>query len=214
MPRTRNRKILKSYGQEPDAVPIHDENDFHVHSGSDMDTVEKDKTELQLEKLVFGDDKGFREGLKSFSKVENISHEHSSGDDQGSEEVDLAALNDADVSTIELLPFDMTIFLHHNKLFFVDSGPALRPPQDLVPTPTESNEADAWIDSEDDRLVVSLDSNPRLRKLRNYEGENWINGKEYSSERLVLRHASDYADYHKDVYSNSSSGSILYPHGL
>ena len=32
----------------------------------DQDPVEKDKTEIELEKLVFGDDSGFHEGLKSY----------------------------------------------------------------------------------------------------------------------------------------------------
>ena len=32
----------------------------------DEDPIEKDKTEVELEKLVFGDDSGFHEGLKSY----------------------------------------------------------------------------------------------------------------------------------------------------
>ena len=32
----------------------------------DEDPIEKDKTEIELEKLVFGDDSGFHEGLKSY----------------------------------------------------------------------------------------------------------------------------------------------------
>ena len=37
----------------------------------------------------------------------------------------------------------------------------------------------AWIDSDDDRISVSLASNTRLRKLRNTETEDVINGREY-----------------------------------
>lgn len=37
----------------------------------------------------------------------------------------------------------------------------------------------AWIDSDDERVQVSLSSNPRLRKLRVFEGEDYVNGKDY-----------------------------------
>lgn len=42
------------------------------------------------------------------------------------------------------------------------------------------DEAPAWEDSDDERVMVSLASNPRLRKLRQNEAEDVINGKEYS----------------------------------
>ena len=38
----------------------------------------------------------------------------------------------------------------------------------------------AWIDSDDERVVVSLASNPRLRKLRLSESEDLVNGGEYA----------------------------------
>lgn len=38
----------------------------------------------------------------------------------------------------------------------------------------------AWVDSDDDRIMVSLASNPRLRKLRNTELEDLVNGREYT----------------------------------
>lgn len=38
----------------------------------------------------------------------------------------------------------------------------------------------AWVDSDDERIVVSLASNPRLRKLRMGESEDLINGNEYT----------------------------------
>lgn len=39
--------------------------------------------------------------------------------------------------------------------------------------------APAWIDSDDERITVSLASDNRLRKLRLAEDEDWINGNEY-----------------------------------
>ena len=38
----------------------------------------------------------------------------------------------------------------------------------------------AWVDSDDERIVVSLTSNPRMRKLRTAEWEDLVNGSEYS----------------------------------
>ncbi len=40
-------------------------------------------------------------------------------------------------------------------------------------------QAAVWVDSDDERTVVSLASNPRLRKLRLTESEDLVNGREY-----------------------------------
>ena len=45
---------------------------------------------------------------------------------------------------------------------------------------SDEDNAAAWVDSDDERIVVSLASNPRLRKLRISEAEDLINGKEYT----------------------------------
>ena len=58
---------------------------------------------------------------------------------------------------------------------------------------TQDEDAPAWIDSEDERIVVSLVSDTRLRKLRRREGEDLIDGTEYTKrlqdhfERLYPR---------------------------
>ena len=71
---------------------------------------------------------------------------------------------------------------------------------DLWPTATpdedgaqsDGGDPPAWVDSDDERIVVSLASNPRLRKLRTSETEDLVNGKEYTKrlrrqfERLYL----------------------------
>ena len=44
---------------------------------------------------------------------------------------------------------------------------------------TDDEHAQTWIDSDDERLVVSLASNSRLRKLRLTESEDIMNGREY-----------------------------------
>ena len=66
------------------------------------DPIEKDATELELEKLLFGDETGFREGLKSYrDDDENIGILQSEDRDKDAspeeEEADLEALNDNDV---------------------------------------------------------------------------------------------------------------------
>ena len=51
----------------------------------------------------------------------------------------------------------------------------------LVGDDDDNNEGKAaWRDSDDERIIVSLASNPRLRKLRVSEAEDRINGKEYT----------------------------------
>ncbi|MCJ1395192.1 hypothetical protein MMC18_008075 [Xylographa bjoerkii] len=139
------------------------------------EAMEKDETELELEKLVFGDDAGFREGLKLYRNDTADSIEDGSEGDvavgsvEEVEDGDLDAVDDAD-------------------LFFIDSGPSINPNQDLIIAPqtedtegeTDGAEPPAWIDSDDERITVSLASNPRLRKLRISETEDVVNGKEYT----------------------------------
>ena len=73
--------------------------------------------------------------------------------------------------------------LIHLKLFVLHSGPSAKP---FPPTVYQDEEASAenteaaWYDSDDERIVVSLQDNPRLRKLRNYEEEDLVNGVEYT----------------------------------
>ena len=47
-------------------------------------------------------------------------------------------------------------------------------------TLSDDGNAAAWVDSDDERIVVSLASNPRLRKLRFTQSEDLVNGREYS----------------------------------
>lgn len=69
------------------------------------DSIEKDKTELELEKLVFGDEAGFQEGLSTYErKYHTVENDLEGGDrlDDGQVEEDqegLEGLDDADVCT-------------------------------------------------------------------------------------------------------------------
>ena len=74
------------------------------------------------------------------------------------------------------------------QLFFLDSTPSAANVPDFSlqsnlhhdkTSPDHDNDA-AWVDSDDERNVISLASNLRLRKLRTTESEDLVNGKEYS----------------------------------
>ena len=54
------------------------------------------------------------------------------------------------------------------------------PPQTFAEEGSSSDDEPAWVDSDDERLIVSLATNKRLRKLRLTESEDLVNGKEYT----------------------------------
>lgn len=59
-------------------------------------------------------------------------------------------------------------------------APGLRSqPRDQEDDESSDDSSVAWVDSDDERLTVSLASNTRLRKLRINESEDLINGAEY-----------------------------------
>ncbi|KAF2230926.1 WD40 repeat-like protein [Viridothelium virens] len=171
----KSRGGLGSNGQETfqePTPPSHEEED----SPSDAESFdglddEVDPTEAELEKLVFGDSIGFRDEIRNFGQ-QNLDDEDAEGQDgqeeDDDEENELARLEDAE-------------------LFFTDAGPASLTEKSLVPTLGSEGEESgpgqerlAWEDSDDERIMVSLATVPRLRKLRNYEGEDLISGKEYT----------------------------------
>lgn len=82
--------------------------------------------------------------------------------------------------------------LNSYQLFFLDTKPSAVPQSSLeqVDSPDDDDVggrgAAAWVDSDDDRILVSLASNPRLRKLRNTESEDLVNGREYT--KRLRRH--------------------------
>ncbi|OJD37080.1 wd40 repeat-like protein [Diplodia corticola] len=137
-------------------------------SASDAADMQKDATEEELERLVFGDRAGFREGIQNFGRRGELVV---ADGEQEEEDSDLDNVADAD-------------------LFFTDSGPNANTGKALVPAPGADDsdddfadagrDAPAWEDSDDERMVVSLASVPRLRKLRKTEDEDLINGKEYA----------------------------------
>ena len=126
----------------------------------------KDAEEEELERLIFGDSAGFKDGLENFSLSRtagmygDASDEEQSDDDEGLEN------------------------LADDNLFFFDTGPEAAPAGSIaVAKAVESEDeedAPAWEDSDDERLVVSLASVPQLRKLRETAEDDMVNGKEYA----------------------------------
>lgn len=171
--------------------------------------LEKDDEELELEKIVFGDAEGFEAGLK------NLDLEHY-GESDLEEQGSLA--NDGQTSSIGSL--DPTQMQDSN-LFFVDEGEA----QDFSGSEEGSassntsdsedsdqisdEEPDAWFDSDDEKLQVSLVSSAKLRKLRDSMSEEMVQGKDYSkrlrSRFQKLYPVPDWAKQQEDDDSRTDS---------
>ncbi|KAH7410193.1 WD40-repeat-containing domain protein [Phaeosphaeria sp. MPI-PUGE-AT-0046c] len=125
----------------------------------------KDAEEEELERMIFGDAAGFKQGLDDFSldrttgAYGDLSDEHQDGEE------DLDAIADQD-------------------LFFFDTGPVAAPAGSVAVAKADGSESEddkpVWEDSDDERLVVSLASVPQLRKLRETLEDDVVNGKEYS----------------------------------
>jgi U3 small nucleolar RNA-associated protein 18 len=104
MAKSKQAKATKKHEetvQQP-TPPAQEESD----AGSDVEFVtngdlEKDEAEEELERLVFGDSEGFREGLKDFKLNDEDVEEDEGSDAQGG----LEGLDDADVCvTMESQP--------------------------------------------------------------------------------------------------------------
>jgi U3 small nucleolar RNA-associated protein 18 len=125
----------------------------------------KDAEEEELERMIFGDSAGFKQGLEDFSLDRTAGAYGELSDEDQDEDVDIEGVADQD-------------------LFFFDAGPVAAPAGSVaVAKADETDEEDdkpAWEDSDDERLVVSLASVPQLRKLRETVDDDMVNGKEYS----------------------------------
>ncbi|KAI9720642.1 MAG: hypothetical protein M1812_002822 [Candelaria pacifica] len=181
MPKTKAQGGLKGIRpiQQP-TPPAQDGEEIdepgHAPSNGPMD---KDATEVELEKLIFGDDVGFQESVREHSKG-NTGYDED--EEIASEKDDEGVLNEAESGAEDRIEDVDDV-----DLFFLDTGPSELGNGALVPTASydvgddsaHGDDAPAWEDSDDERIMVSLASNPRLRKLRNTEAEDVVNGKEY-----------------------------------
>lgn len=124
----------------------------------------KDAEEEELERLIFGDSAGFKDGLDNFSLSRTAGLYGGASDEEQQDDEDLDNVAD-------------------DNLFFFDTGPEAAPAGSVAVTKAEETEDEdkpAWDDSDDERLVVSLASVPQLRKLRETAEDDMVNGKEYA----------------------------------
>ncbi|KAF3035800.1 hypothetical protein E8E12_004009 [Didymella heteroderae] len=125
----------------------------------------KDAEEEELERLIFGDSAGFKDGLENFSIDRTAGMYRGASDEEQEEGSDLDNVAD-------------------DNLFFFDTGPEAAPAGSVALAKAEESgdeeDQPAWDDSDDERLVVSLASVPQLRKLRETAEDDMVNGKEYA----------------------------------
>lgn len=142
-----------------------------------VDIAPPDEEEIQLAKLVFGDTSDFHNNLANFdlnnSDIESDHFENGDGseDESDKNENDLNQLND-------------------DQLFFVDDGED-KIDEDKMDiddnnetdsdddSDYSSDESDAWVDSDDEKLHVSLMNTNKTKKLRDTYQEQVINGRKY-----------------------------------
>lgn len=138
-----------------------------------------DEEELVLSKLVFGDNSDF------YNELQNINLELSSEED-ATEYVQNSDSEDSESDNEIGKVMD-------DQLFFVDDGELNVDDEDAMDiddeneqasgsdysNESEENESDAWVDSDDDRLQITVTENNRSKKLRKSHVESQINGREY-----------------------------------
>lgn len=174
---------LKNKGNDPQlffSSESEDEVQFEETEDSDMDEeapttrlMEKDSDEEELERLVLGNAESFKKRLFErdiLADLENL--------EQG-KELQLARGNDEATSDLE--------GMQDSDLFMIDtgrsSGPLSKVDGKEKHVGAESADVPAWVDSDDERLAVSLATASRLRKLRIAEQEDVVTGTDYT-ERL------------------------------
>ncbi|KAL1956593.1 hypothetical protein VTO42DRAFT_7004 [Malbranchea cinnamomea] len=143
-------------------------------NGKDVNfTMDKDNDEAKLEQLLFGDVESFHNAL--------MGHEVEYEEQPPSSEAELfekESESDSDLAHID-----------DTELFFFDTGTVVtskESPSTAAKTLSSQQGhgnlnplVEAWEDSDDERLRISLAGNDRLRKLRLTEAEDVISGKEY-----------------------------------
>ncbi|KAK2762833.1 hypothetical protein FQN54_001008 [Arachnomyces sp. PD_36] len=207
--RGSNKKARVHSPASPPVESAQEDSDDLDGTGSDASET-KDETELKLESLVFGDQTGFHDSLKSYergldlrSNIEVSQPQDLEGAEEknegGQAEDTLAGLADED-------------------LFFLDSGTAPSalkelPPLSQTPGTVEYDDefgypvaSAAWEDSDDERISVPLAGNNRLRKLRVAEGEDVVSGREYVKRlRLQFSRLHPSPEWVRQIHSLSSS---------
>lgn len=138
-------------------------NDEELAARNQRQVLEKDATEIELEKILFGDQAGFLDSLNTVAHEDRALIRQDGSDDEHDD--DMADVPDDD-------------------LFFLDAG-TTELPDDVMEDLQEEKEDEEharkvlWYDSDDEKIRVSLASNTRLRKLRDTEDDDVVSGLEY-----------------------------------
>ena len=156
--------------------------------GEMVEVPPKDEEELMLEKLVFGDIEGLQNSLK---RVDNI-FDFDDDDAEGGEEV-IEDEEDSDSGDDDLV--------QDEDLFYIDDGEEKDVEddgdEDMEDGETSGEGGDsedegdhddyddddemAWVDSDDEKLNISLIASDRLKKLRRHPDDVCISGKAYTT---------------------------------
>lgn len=141
-----------------------------VNRGNRMDVDDKDSDEEELERLVLGNKAGFRANLfKNTSESDDDEAFRGLSIDDGEVAPGAADMGDLDDSA----------------LFMLDTGSGLSHEKQLTAPVAHDDEDDvgpqpAWVDSDDERLTVSLAGVKQLRKLRQTEADDLVSGTKYT----------------------------------
>lgn len=181
-----------------------------VVDNKEVEVAAPDEEELYLEKIVFGDSEGFANNLRNVdnlyededdddaSEKENAFNSSDSEPDEfldtfknkqeyGFDEIDGGNSSDEDENNFEKLNDD--------ELFYNDSeaDSDAMDVDDISDAEVESisSDEDAWVDSDDERIVVDVSTLSRMRKLRETEEEKFLTGMDYIN-RLKKQYASTF----------------------
>lgn len=117
----------------------------------------KDEEEIELERLVFGDDAGFEANLR---KIENL---YDYSDEEENDFTEFSGPSDSEPE---------------EDLFFIDDGGDASNVHISEGDAMEVDEDAAWVDSDDEKNTVSVMSD-RLKKLRHTQEETSVSGSAY-----------------------------------
>lgn len=159
----------ESSSENEDDFSGFEDEDAAVKSTDQMDVDEADSDEDELERLVLGNKAGFRENL--------FRNAADSDDDEALKDLRLDDDGQAPGTTGHE-------DLDDSALFMFDTGSAPADGKQLTETVKHVARDDgpqpAWVDSDDERLAVSLAGVKQLRKLRESEADDLVNGTEYT----------------------------------
>lgn len=164
--------LVQIGGEEEDNEDIEESEDDEDMEDSEDDVeitmdneVEKDATETELERLVFGNRGAFRAELRKKFDAE----------DEDEDEDGIKGLDGLDDAALFF-----TDILGENGDVGAAAATAAAADDDDHDGTLQSRLPAAWEDSDDDRTRVSLQAVPKLRKLRKTEAEDVVSGRDYT----------------------------------